>query len=80
MEEEKRQHAQLEHERYLKKRQDYIHYLFHTLSAEPGTDYHGKITKLNFRLANGERVIRKFKETDSIEVSQKKKKNPMVCV
>ncbi|ORZ14517.1 hypothetical protein BCR42DRAFT_329118 [Absidia repens] len=67
LEEEKRQHAQQEHERYLKKRQQYIHYLFHTLSDEPGADYQGKITKLNFRLANGDRVIRKFKETDSIE-------------
>ncbi|KAI8340533.1 hypothetical protein BC941DRAFT_459905 [Chlamydoabsidia padenii] len=67
LEEERRNNARLEHELYLKKRQQYIQSLYHTLSEEPGSDYQGKVTKLNFRLANGDRVIRKFKETDSIE-------------
>ncbi|KAI8098458.1 uncharacterized protein BX664DRAFT_254298, partial [Halteromyces radiatus] len=67
LEEEKRNQARQEHELYIKKREQYIQSLCHTISEEPGPDYQGKVTKLNFRLANGDRVIRQFKETDTIE-------------
>ncbi|ORZ14749.1 hypothetical protein BCR42DRAFT_417592, partial [Absidia repens] len=66
-EKEERNRARLELEIYVKNRQQYIQSLCHALPEEPASDYEGKVTKLNFRLANGDRVIRKFKESDSIE-------------
>ncbi|CAO3632758.1 unnamed protein product [Cunninghamella blakesleeana] len=65
--EEEERKAQMERELQLKKREQYIQYLFNTLPSEPNSDYQGKITKLNFRLANGDRVIRQFKADDTIE-------------
>ncbi|CAO3590914.1 unnamed protein product [Absidia cylindrospora] len=66
-EKEEQERTRLELEIYIKDRQQYIQSLCHTLPDEPTSDYEGKVTKLNFRLANGDRVIRKFKESDSIE-------------
>ncbi|CAO3634384.1 unnamed protein product [Cunninghamella echinulata] len=65
--EEEERKAQLERELQLQKREQYIQYLYATLPTEPGSDYKGKVTKLNFRLANGDRVIRQFKSDDTIE-------------
>lgn len=66
--EEEERKAQMERELQLKKREQYIQYLYNTLPAEPSSDYQGKITKLNFRLADGDRIIRQFKADDTIEV------------
>ncbi|CDH57473.1 ubx domain protein [Lichtheimia corymbifera JMRC:FSU:9682] len=53
------------------KRQQYIHYLCRTLTPEPDSSYGGKVAKLSFRLADGERVIRKFKDEDTLETLYK---------
>lgn len=50
------------------KRKQYIRYLCKTLPAEPDASYEGQIAKLSFRLADGERVIRKFRQDESLEV------------
>lgn len=49
-----------------KKREHYIKYLYTTLPEEP-TD--GKVANINFRLADGDRVVRKFRQDDTIDVS-----------
>lgn len=53
-------------ELYKEKRNQHIHYLYTNLPEEP-TD--GKIAKLSFRLADGDRIIRKFKHDDTVDVS-----------
>ncbi|KAI8066605.1 thioredoxin-like protein [Gongronella butleri] len=64
---EKERLAEEERQRKLEKRAQYIQSLCTILANEPGADYKGKITKINFRLANGERVVRAFKEEDTVE-------------
>ncbi|KAG1456312.1 hypothetical protein G6F56_006858 [Rhizopus delemar] len=46
------------------KRAVYIRYLYTQLPEEP---QEGKVTKLSFRLANGDRVVRLFSEQDSLD-------------
>ncbi|KAF7722209.1 hypothetical protein EC973_003529 [Apophysomyces ossiformis] len=58
--------AEKEREMYAEKRKQYIRYLYSNLTEEPESDYTDKITKLSFRLANGDRVIRRFTETQSV--------------
>lgn len=53
-------------ELYKEKRNQYIQYLFANLPEEPTE---GKIAKLSFRLAGGDRIIRKFKHDDTVDVS-----------
>lgn len=48
------------------KREQYIKYLYTTLPEEPKD---GKVANINFRLADGDRVVRKFKQDDTIDVS-----------
>ncbi|KAI7876546.1 hypothetical protein K492DRAFT_135209, partial [Lichtheimia hyalospora FSU 10163] len=62
-EEEAAKLAEQERLEQAEKRQQYIRYLCRTLAAEPDSSYDGKVSKLSFRLADGERVIRKFKDT-----------------
>lgn len=50
-----------------KKREQYINYLYTTLPEEPTE---GKVANINFRLADGDRVVRKFKQEDTIDVSK----------
>ncbi|RCH83932.1 hypothetical protein CU098_001470, partial [Rhizopus stolonifer] len=52
---------------YRKKRAVYIRYLYTQLPEEP---QEGKVTKLSFRLANGDRVVRLFSEQDSLDQKQ----------
>ncbi|CAO3634861.1 unnamed protein product [Mucor hiemalis] len=47
-----------------KKREQYINYLYTTLPEEPTE---GKVANINFRLADGDRVVRKFKQEDTID-------------
>ena len=68
-EEEAAKLAEQERLEQAEKRQQYIRYLCRTLAAEPDSSYDGKVSKLSFRLADGERVIRKFKDVDTLEVS-----------
>lgn len=35
---------------------------------EPNDAYNGQVAKINFRLADGTRVVRKFRGEDTIEV------------
>ncbi|KAI9259668.1 hypothetical protein BDA99DRAFT_513889 [Phascolomyces articulosus] len=57
-EEEEAERAEQERLAYAEKRKQYIRYLCQKLPAEPTE---GSVAKLSFRLADGERVIRKFK-------------------
>lgn len=50
------------------KREQYIRHLCSTLAEEPNDTYTGQVTKINFRLADGTRVVRKFRGEDTIEV------------
>lgn len=60
-----RQQKRLQHE---KNKQLYIQYLVQAFSKEREQGEEGeKMTKISFRLANGDRVIRKFKATDTLE-------------
>lgn len=45
---------------------EYLQYLVGLFAEEPNTDE--KVTKISFRLADGERVIRKFRGSDSLQV------------
>ena len=49
-----------------KKRSDYIQYLLTQLPKEPTE---GKVANISFRLANGDRVVRKFKQDATVDVS-----------
>lgn len=51
------------------KREQYIRYLYANLPEEPADNTSGKVAKLSFRLANGDRVIRKFNQNDTVDVS-----------
>jgi FAS-associated factor 2 len=48
------------------KRQQYIEYLYAQLPDEPTE---GKMAKINFRLADGSKILRKFKQDDTVKVS-----------
>ncbi|GAA5812023.1 hypothetical protein MFLAVUS_005472 [Mucor flavus] len=48
------------------KREQYIQYLYANLPKEPEENA-GKVAKLSFRLANGDRVIRKFNQNDTVD-------------
>ncbi|KAG1436684.1 hypothetical protein G6F56_013455 [Rhizopus delemar] len=61
-EEEKEKERQVEI--YKQKKQDFIRYLYTNLPQEPKE---GKVTKLSFRLADGDRVVRLFSEQDSLD-------------
>ncbi|KAI9489078.1 hypothetical protein BDB00DRAFT_845121 [Zychaea mexicana] len=56
--EEEAKRAEEERLAYAEKRKQYVRYLCRKLPAEPTE---GSVAKLSFRLADGERVIRKFK-------------------
>jgi FAS-associated factor 2 len=62
-EEEERQRERDE-EMYKQKKEVYIRYLYTQLPQEPKE---GKMTKLSFRLADGDRVVRLFSENDNLE-------------
>ncbi|KAF7726321.1 hypothetical protein EC973_008901 [Apophysomyces ossiformis] len=64
---EEEQQAERERERQRQLREQYIRYLCSHLPAEPAADEQNDVTKISFRLANGERVIRKFRGQDRIE-------------
>ncbi|KAI7866761.1 hypothetical protein BDF14DRAFT_1809634 [Spinellus fusiger] len=51
----------------VQKRKQYIRYLCNALEQEPGAEYQGKVAKLSFRLADGRRVLRRFKVEASVE-------------
>ncbi|ORX45724.1 UBX-domain-containing protein [Hesseltinella vesiculosa] len=59
--------AQEERDRIKQKRKEYIQSLCHSLPKEPSSEEQGKVIKINFRLANGERVIRAFREKETLE-------------
>lgn len=52
---------------YKQKKEIYIRYLYTQLPQEPKE---GKMTKLSFRLADGDRVVRLFSENDNLEVGK----------
>ena len=52
---------------YAEKRKQYIRYLCHKLPTEEPTE--GSVAKLSFRLADGERVVRKFRGDLPLEVT-----------
>ncbi|KAG1142934.1 hypothetical protein G6F37_003124 [Rhizopus arrhizus] len=60
-EEEKREREREEEE---EKRERYVLYLFSQFPQEPKE---GKLTRLNFRLPNGERMVRSFSEDDNLD-------------
>ncbi|KAG1153707.1 hypothetical protein G6F36_014545 [Rhizopus arrhizus] len=60
-EEEKRKREREEEE---EKRERYVLYLFSQFPKEPKE---GRLTRLNFRLPNGERMVRSFDEEDSLD-------------
>ncbi|KAI8143367.1 thioredoxin-like protein [Fennellomyces sp. T-0311] len=62
--EEEAKRAEQERLAYAEKRKQYIRYLCRKLPAEPTE---GSMAKLSFRLADGERVIRKFKSDEPLE-------------
>lgn len=64
-EEKERQLKDKQHREELKK--NYIHHLV-ALFKKDNVDGAEKTTKISFRLADGERVIRKFRGSDSLEV------------
>ncbi|KAI9320646.1 thioredoxin-like protein [Dichotomocladium elegans] len=67
-EEEEAHLAEQERLNRAEKRQQYIRYLYRTFLEEPdAADFQGEVAKLSFRLADGERVIRKFKGDDTLE-------------
>ncbi|KAG0169788.1 hypothetical protein DFQ28_002643 [Apophysomyces sp. BC1034] len=65
--EEEKEQAERERQRHQETREQYIRYIRSHLQPEPAADYQGEVTKISFRLANGERVIRKFRGDDPIE-------------
>lgn len=64
--EEEEKQKQREKEIQKQKNEEYIRYLYTRLPEEPKE---GKMTKLSFRLANGDRVVRSFSEHDTLDVS-----------
>ncbi|RCH82587.1 hypothetical protein CU097_000781, partial [Rhizopus azygosporus] len=62
--EEEEKQRQREKEIQKQKNEEYIRYLYTHLPEEPKE---GKMTKLSFRLANGDRVVRSFSEHDTLD-------------
>ncbi|KAI8388915.1 uncharacterized protein BYT42DRAFT_544127 [Radiomyces spectabilis] len=65
--EEEAQRAEEERRIQAMKREQYIQWVCRHLPEEPSADYEGEVTKLSFRLADGERVIRKFRGDESLD-------------
>lgn len=65
---EESQRAEQARQELEEKREQYIRHLCSTLAEEPNDTYTGQVTKINFRLADGTRVVRKFRGEDTIEV------------
>ncbi|KAI7893935.1 thioredoxin-like protein [Mucor mucedo] len=65
-ERERERLAELERQRQAQAKQQYIRYLCQKLKNHHEEE-EGKMAKISFRLANGERVIHKFKGSDSLE-------------
>jgi FAS-associated factor 2 len=68
--EQERQQAQLAEQQRIENKRNkklYIKYLVQQFNEEEEQTETEKMTKISFRLANGDRVIRKFKATDSLE-------------
>ncbi|KAI8371864.1 thioredoxin-like protein [Blakeslea trispora] len=59
-EEQERVLALEKREREAQKRSQYIQYLYAQLPPEPSSQQEGPLAKINFRLANGDRVVRQF--------------------
>lgn len=67
--EEEAKQALLQIELLKEKKRQYINYLYHQLPKEPTETDNSKVAKLSFRLADGDRVVRKFNQNDTINVS-----------
>lgn len=65
---EESQRAEQARQELEEKREQYIRHLCSTLAEEPNDAYNGQVAKINFRLADGTRVVRKFRGEDTIEV------------
>jgi hypothetical protein len=60
--------AQLEKEELEKKKLHFKYYLCNQFTEEPDANHPGGVARLSFRLPDDDRVIRRFKADDTIEV------------
>jgi FAS-associated factor 2 len=67
--EEEANNELLQIESLKERRRKYIQYLYTQLPQEPTDNSRQKVARISFRLADGERFVRKFNQDDTVDVS-----------